>query len=88
MNENLNQDQFGDKPKKRWVPDQPPSLLIHHILTWHTKASGPNQAKGLDRRGLSQYDDKGWIARHEQEHAEGNFEEGHEHEHFTPKKRK
>jgi hypothetical protein len=85
---NLSTPQFGDQPKKRWVPDQTGRAIQWHILGWHVKGHGPNSAKSLDRKGLSQYDDKAWHERHMQEHAEGNFEEGKEHDHFTPKKKR
>jgi hypothetical protein len=86
MTDNLNPDQFGEAPKKRWVPDQTGHSIPWHILKWHIKGRGPANAKG--QSGPSKYDDEAWHKIHMQAHADGEFEVGHEHEHFTPKKRK
>jgi len=83
MTESLSPQQF---PKKRWIPDQHGHLIPWHMLKWHTKANEKG-AKGLSRK-IPSYEVEKWHEEHMKEHAAGNFEVDHEHEHFTPKKGK
>lgn len=79
--------QFGDEPKKRWVPNQKGHSISWHILNWHTKGTGPSNAKSVGNGSSSMRDYDMWHKRHMQMHEDGTFEVGQEHEHFTPKDR-
>lgn len=88
MSDNLSGAQFGDTPnKKRWVPDQHGHSIGWHILKWHTKGTGPNNAKSFGGNGILSYDYDHHHKIHMRMHEDGKFEVDHEHEHFTPKKR-
>ena len=78
MPDNLNIAQFGDEPAKRWVPDQ----------EGHSKGRGVANAKSFGGDGVGSYDYDQHHKMHMRMHEDGKFEVGHEHEHFTPKKRK
>ena len=84
---NLNNAQFGDAPKKRWVPDQEGHAIGWHILKWHV-ARGNKAGKSFGGDGVSKYDYEQHHKMHMRMHEDGKFEVGHEHEHFTPKKGK
>jgi len=90
MPDNLNNAQFGDQPEKkvRYVPDQEGHSIGWHILKWHTKGRGPANAKLFGGDGISTYDYAQHHKMHMRMHEDGKFEVGHEHEHFTPKRRK
>lgn len=47
----------------------------------------PTNANGVIV-GPSQHDYEAWGKLHEQAHANGEFKDGHDHDHFTPKKGK
>jgi hypothetical protein len=89
MPENLSNAQFGDEPEKkpRWVPDQHGHSISWHILKWHVQR-GNKAGKSFGGDGVSQYDYEQHHKMHMRMHEDGKFEVGHEHEHFTPKKRK
>lgn len=80
MNDNLSDKQF------RWVPDQNPRhLIINHIMTWHMKGEGENNMKSMATGGMTAEE---LHNIHMDYHKENKFDEGKEHKHFTPKKRK
>jgi hypothetical protein len=87
MPDNLNIAQFGDEPKKRWVPDQTGHSISWHILKWHTKANIKG-AKSFGGDGIGSHDYDQHHKMHMRMHEDGKFEVGHDHEHFTPKKGK
>ena len=87
MPDNLNNAQFGDSPKPRYVPDQEGHSIGWHILKWHIPR-GNKAAKSFGGDGVSTYDYAQHHKMHMRMHEDGKFEVGHEHEHFTPKKRK
>lgn len=87
--DNLSSAMFGEgAPKKtKWVPDQTGHSIQWHILKWHTKGKGESNAKSISgtQHGITSLDYDAWHKIHMQAHANGEFEDGHEHEHFTPK---
>ena len=88
MPDNLNNAQFGDEPaKKRYVPDQEGHSIGWHILKWHVQR-GNKAGKSFGGDGVGSYDYEQHHKMHMRMHEDGKFEVGHEHEHFTPKKRK
>jgi hypothetical protein len=56
-------------------------------LKWHIPR-GNKAAKSFGGDGVSTYDYAQHHKMHMRMHEDGKFEVGHEHEHFTPKKRK
>jgi hypothetical protein len=71
--------------KKRWVPKQIAWSIRSHMFSMH-KGSPINEHGVIV--GPSQHDHEAWDKLHEQAHANGEFKDGHDHEHFTPKKGK
>lgn len=70
---------------QRWVPKQIAWSIRSHMFNMHQGA--PVNEHGVIV-GPSQHDHEAWDKLHEQAHASGEFKDGHDHEHFTPKKGK
>ena len=76
--DNLSPDQFTKK--KRWIPTQ----NSRHSTKWHIHS----YHKGAPAQGWGGVGPQAISDLHDQMHANGDFQEGQEHEHFTPKSKR